>query len=126
MALAMRILDRALRDDFGFEHVLCVYSGRRGIHLWACDTRARMMPNEVRGAVADYLGPVLNPATGRLRLSKTLHPALKRAHDEELVPFFWGTMLPHEVSRSGEEKPSRGKPEWEGRGEGGGYAGRRG
>lgn len=97
MALAMRVLERALRDDFGFEHILCVYSGRRGIHLWACDTRARLMPNEVRGAVADYLGPMLNPATGRLRIAKPLHPALKRAYEEELQPFFMGTMLPHEV-----------------------------
>lgn len=101
MALAMRVLERALREDFGFEHILCVYSGRRGIHLWACDTRARLMPNEVRGAVADYLGPMLNPATGRLRIAKPLHPALKRAYEEELQPFFMGTMLPHEVRGGG-------------------------
>jgi len=97
MALAMRVLERALREDFGFEHILCVYSGRRGIHLWACDTRARLMPNEVRGAVADYLGPAVNAATGRMRISKTMHPSLKRAYEEELEPFFYSTMLTSEA-----------------------------
>lgn len=55
MYVAYKVLKRALNEDFGFTNILWVFSGRRGIHAWISDERARLMRNEVRAAVTEYL-----------------------------------------------------------------------
>lgn len=71
MTVAMKVIDAALRDDFGFKHVLWVYSGRRGVHCWISDERARRLTNDRRKAIVNYLNVVkVNRALMFIRLAK--------------------------------------------------------
>ncbi|KAG0258770.1 hypothetical protein DFQ27_004438 [Actinomortierella ambigua] len=81
MTVAMKIIDKVLRDDFGFRHILWVYSGRRGIHCWVGDERARKLNNEQRRGIVKYVEVIRGGAyqQRKVRLPANLHPSLKRA-----------------------------------------------
>ncbi|KAH9174905.1 prim-pol domain-containing protein [Lactarius sanguifluus] len=52
---AVRVLDTAVRQQFGYRHLLWVYSGRRGIHLWVSDREAMGLTDDQRRALVDFL-----------------------------------------------------------------------
>ncbi|EDQ84899.1 uncharacterized protein MONBRDRAFT_39071 [Monosiga brevicollis MX1] len=94
MTAAVKVLDAALREDFGFQHLLWVYSGRRGIHCWVCDKRARLLSQEARGAVAEYLQLVRggDQTAKKVSLTSPLHPCAERAC-RILEPYFREVVL---------------------------------
>lgn len=102
ITMAIQVVDKALRDDFGFKHIMWVYSGRRGAHAWVCDKKARTMEDQKRRAVAGYLEVLKGGAQSgkKVNVKRPLHPHLTRSLDI-LAPHFaedvlekqdpWGT-----------------------------------
>ena len=55
LKVAMDIITVTLKEDFGFEKFMYVFSGGRGVHIWVCDRRARKLKDSARKAIVDYL-----------------------------------------------------------------------
>ncbi|KAK0527849.1 p48 polypeptide of DNA primase [Tilletia horrida] len=88
IAVAVKVLDEALRSDFGFKHLLWVYSGRRGIHCWISDTAACELADDARKAIVGWMEVVRGSANQAKKVflgsaaglhERTLHPSLHRA-----------------------------------------------
>ncbi|VFQ70514.1 unnamed protein product [Cuscuta campestris] len=91
MTVAIKVIDTSLREDFGFNHILWVYSGRRGVHCWVCDAKARRLNNEQRAAIADYFRVYKGNENSNRKVSfmgPTLHPFLVRSYTDVLKDFF--------------------------------------
>lgn len=107
VTMAMKVVDTALRDDFGFEHIMWVYSGRRGAHAWVCDRRARNLPDDRRRAIAGYLDVIRGGGGGkRVNVKRPLHPHLSRSL-EVLRPYFAQTTLIDQDTFEGPEQEQR-------------------
>ncbi|CAL8143456.1 unnamed protein product [Orchesella dallaii] len=85
IAVAVKIIDASLRDDFGFQHLLWVFSGRRGVHCWVCDETAINLDSHARTAILGYLtvirGGVNQAKKVKIENVDRLHPFLCRSLD---------------------------------------------
>ncbi|TWU78154.1 hypothetical protein ED733_007567 [Metarhizium rileyi] len=81
MTMAIKVVDVALREDFGFRHIMWVYSGRRGAHAWVCDKKVRSLDDQKRRAIAGYLEVVKGGAQSgkKVNVRRPLHPHLVRS-----------------------------------------------
>jgi len=89
MVFAIRLLDATLREDFGFKAIMWVFSGRRGVHGWVGDRRARDLTPTARRAIVNYVDMVraiskVPLAERDLRFQSTVHirgsyPLMKRS-----------------------------------------------
>jgi DNA primase small subunit len=81
MEVAYEILDKILREDFGFKNLLYCFSGRRGIHCWLCDNNARRLKNNGRIAIAKYIQFQIQNTKNKIvqGLNNKIHPSINRA-----------------------------------------------
>ena len=76
ITMATKVLDTIVREDFDFKHLLWVYSGRRGIHLWISDAAALALTDAQRSALVKYLDLKKGP-----KLRFPFHPSVARSVD---------------------------------------------
>lgn len=87
--MTVKVIDAGLREDFGFEHILWVYSGRRGVHAWISDREARELDDDKRKALVGYFEVLKGGSQGgkKVNLKRPLHPHIRRSIDI-LRPYF--------------------------------------
>ena len=51
----MELIFLFFKEDFGFEHRLWIYSGRRGVHCWIGDQTARELQSSIRQAIVEHI-----------------------------------------------------------------------
>jgi hypothetical protein len=61
-----RVLKAALEQAFGYKHFLCVYSGRRGCHLWVLDEGAFHLTDGARRAITEMISGTVDKQDARL------------------------------------------------------------
>jgi DNA primase small subunit len=87
VAVGLEVVRQVLKEGFGFQHVLAVYSGRRGGHLWVCDERACCMDDQARAAIVQFL----QPSEGKGKkwwVDLVRHPNFKDISANLMVPYF--------------------------------------
>lgn len=90
MSIAVKVLKRTLNDDFGWDKLLFVFSGRRGIHCWVLDKEARFVDKPGRVAIANYCQITVN-ASAVINQNFGLHPMENASL--EIIEKYWDGLL---------------------------------
>jgi DNA primase small subunit len=82
ISAAVHVIDTAIREQFGYQHLLWVYSGRRGIHLWISDKEAMELTDDQRKALVAWMTIIQGGKEASKRLnvrsgSRSLPPSLQ-------------------------------------------------
>eukprot|EP00002_Diphylleia_rotans_P040207 TRINITY_DN9482_c0_g1_i1.p1 TRINITY_DN9482_c0_g1~~TRINITY_DN9482_c0_g1_i1.p1 ORF type:complete len:461 (-),score=75.36 TRINITY_DN9482_c0_g1_i1:212-1594(-) len=100
MTAAIKTLDHILQKHFGFKHVLFVFSGRRGVHCWVSDRKARNMTQEQRKKIMSYFSlmqmsssAMKSETTYRTVFDREMHPLFEEIVFEILEPLFSSHVL---------------------------------
>ena len=89
--VAVRVLDDILRKDFAFKNILWVFSGRRGVHCWIGDKKARKYEDRMRSNVVSYLCALKE---NKVKVCNgKMHPSFERIYSEILLPNFENVVL---------------------------------
>lgn len=85
--VGLQVLNHLLKTAFGFKHLLKVYSGRRGAHVWVLDKKTVMYTCSQRQSVIDYINSFRNPSThwdvnSEIIFREVILPCFKRAYLE--------------------------------------------
>jgi len=91
-AVGIFILQRLLKNAFGFQEFVVVYSGRRGAHLYVCDDKAMDLTDDVRAAITDFFkfvpsedGQRAHPSTRTVMVMHELTEALRHIFEEHFI-----------------------------------------
>lgn len=84
MRCAIDVINIVLREDFGFENILFVFSGGRGVHCWIADAHARYYKSDVRTAIINYFSIINN---NKFNFFDGVHDVIERAY-KICLPYF--------------------------------------
>ncbi|KAF8070333.1 hypothetical protein FPV67DRAFT_1755283 [Lyophyllum atratum] len=84
ISAAVQVLHTSIREQFGYEHLLWVYSGRRGIHLWISDKEAMELTDDQRKALVNWMTVIHGGRESSKKLNvrlngRSLPPSLQTA-----------------------------------------------
>jgi len=110
LAAASHFISYMLENEFGFKQIIWIFSGRRGIHGWVCDTTAKKLSEDERASIVCRLDIlrhyVMDKNCNALHSVLEYSPLIRKFYSETLLPIFETTLL-DEQQLLGTDKSNR-------------------